>query len=78
MWFSKKKEEKQLNSDEYERILKRMLDVESRVSRLELSADDLRDKVLRKVQKARVQSENTLNDEEQIQVTGQRLFGGRR
>ena len=77
MWPFTRKPEKQLNSEEYERILKRSLDVESRLSRLELGADDLRDKVLRKIQKARTQQEDAPEGDQIIQVTGTRLFGGK-
>lgn len=47
MFFTKK----QLNSEEFETLSKRIIDLNSRVTQLELSADDLRNKVLRKLQK---------------------------
>lgn len=47
MWFFRKKE---LESKEFETLYSRIVDVEQRVRRLELNEEDLRDKVLRKIQ----------------------------
>jgi len=48
--FFDKKPEKPLKSEEFETILKRVIDLEQRIRRLELNEIDLRDKVLRKIQ----------------------------
>lgn len=45
-----KKEEIELNSKEYEKLYKLVIDVEQRLNRLELNEKSFRDKVLRKLQ----------------------------
>jgi len=48
--FFDKKPPIPLKSEEFETILKRVIDLEQRIRRLELNEIDLRDKVLRKIQ----------------------------
>lgn len=61
MWlFDRKKEDigkKELNSEEYEKLFKRIIDLEQRTNRLELNENSFRDKVLRKLQAHRVTEE---------------------
>jgi len=54
MWFKKSV----LETDEYQTLLKRLLDVEYRVSALEASNQVFRDKVLRKVQRIHEEPED--------------------
>jgi hypothetical protein len=51
-----------VHSDEYETLCKRWVDVEQRLRRLELNESDMRDKVLRKLQRFKPESENDLNN----------------
>ena len=64
---------KELNSQEFETLLTRLINVEQRVRGLELSEEDFRDKVLRKIQKKQA-SEITEQPEE---ITISRRFGGK-
>lgn len=58
MWFKKSA----LETEEYKTLIKRLVDLDARVLALETQNSVFRDKVLRKVQKAR--------DEEQEEQTG--------
>ena len=62
MWFQTPKKVESLKSDEYESILKRVIDLEQRIRRLELNEVDLRDKVLRKIQMKSLALESTPSD----------------
>jgi hypothetical protein len=58
MWpFSSPKEPTQLSLEQYETLSKRWIDVDARISRLELNEESFRDKVLRKIQKPKEQTE---------------------
>jgi len=48
MWF--KSTSKVINSEEFETLSKRMIDFNTRITQLELTQDDLRNKILRKIQ----------------------------
>lgn len=54
MWFKKDK----LTSDMYETLTKRIIDLEARILTLETSEAVFRNKVLRKVQQAREETED--------------------
>ena len=62
MWpFNRKPEPVQpspLTLEQYETLSKRWIDVDARVSRLELNEEGFRDKVLRKLQKAKEKPED--------------------
>jgi phage FluMu gp28-like protein len=79
MFNWKLSKDKQLQSDEYEKLLKRWVDVEQRVSRLELNESSFRDKVLRKIQKQQDETENYLSNPQQETRanSSRRRFGGR-
>jgi len=77
MWFKKeKKPEKVLNSEEYERLAKRLIDYDTRIIALELSEKTFRDKVLRKIQGKSAANPELSNEE--VQNVGIRYFGGGR
>lgn len=58
MWpFSSPKQPTQLSLEQYETLSKRWIDVDARISRLELNEESFRDKVLRKIQKPKEQPE---------------------
>jgi len=50
-----------LRSDEYETLLKRNIDNEQRIRRLELNEDDFRNKVLRKLKERTEPMETNIN-----------------
>lgn len=80
MWpFASKKPEKELNSHEYETLFKRNVELEARIRRLELSEEDFRDKILRKIQTKKGEPSVLppgVGDEQP--TTGARMFGGGR
>jgi hypothetical protein len=65
-----------LRSDEYETLLKRWTDLEQRVRRLELNENDMRDKVLRKLQRRSEENESNITQEDTLRKVRKR-FGGR-
>lgn len=80
MFFWKKAKSEELRSQEFETLYKRIVDVEQRVRRLELNEVDMRDKVLRKLQVHRPETETNLNSNSTIieDVPRRRKrFGGR-
>lgn len=78
MWFKRQKTaEKLLKSEEYETLLRRWTDVEARVRRLEMSEEDFRNKVLRKIQRAQDNQSEDLNNQIALPTTGSRLLGGK-
>lgn len=78
MWFKKQKsDKKELKSEEYETLLKRWIDLEARVGRLELSEKDFRDKVLRKIQRSQDSQPQDLNSTLPMPTEGMRLLGGK-
>ena len=73
-----KKEEKPLNSEEFEKILKRCVDLEQRIRRLELNEDDFRDKVLRKLQRREKEGTLEIEQPQTYNYNGIKVFGGKR
>lgn len=66
---------KTLNSDEYEKVLKRILDLESRISSLELSEKAFKDKILRKINPKPAENEAEMG-EKPLEIRDYRFFGG--
>lgn len=63
MWpFNQNKQPSPLTLEQYETLSKRWIDVDARVSRLELNEESFRDKVLRKIQKPKKESEDLSAD----------------
>jgi len=73
-----KRAEKQLNSDEFEKLLKRSIDLEQRVRRLELNENDFRDKILRKLQRKEQGEFNQELQPTEYNYNGIKVFGGKR
>lgn len=80
MFFWKKAKTDELRSNEFETLYKRVVDVEQRVRRLELNEVDMRDKVLRKLQLHRPETENNLKENvllNEERPMRRKRFGGR-
>lgn len=80
MFFWKKAKTDELRSNEFETLYKRVVDVEQRVRRLELNEVDMRDKVLRKLQLHRPETENNIKDNvllNEEKPMRRKRFGGR-
>ena len=70
----------QLRSDEYETLLKRNVALEQRIRSLELSEEDFRNKVLRKLQDRNGSSESNIKESSSSTATqsaGKRRLGGK-
>jgi len=69
-----------LRSDEYETLLKRNIDNEQRIRRLELNEEDFRNKVLRKLQDRNSSTDNYIkqgNVVAAMQPAAKRRLGGK-
>lgn len=69
-----------LRSDEYETLLKRNIDNEQRIRRLELNEEDFRNKVLRKLQDRNGGSDNNIKQGSAVaamQPAAKRRLGGK-
>lgn len=80
MFFWKKAKTDELRSNEFETLYKRVVDVEQRVRRLELNEVDMRDKVLRKLQLHRPETENNIKENvllSEEKPMRRKRFGGR-
>lgn len=75
--FFDKKPEKPLKSEEFETILKRVIDLEQRIRRLELNEIDLRDKVLRKIQLKSAMTEQEATPQILPPSRTKKKFGGK-